>query len=118
MEQDWTEDMVVSHPKTALATIQGQEKIITKLMKNQIPEGCAIVDQKELHDLVDKKNQLEDYILRLKYDLNVLIDESYGVSGLHLNGAVAPWSDLLTGGRYEEWLMILDEPYYVGGGNV
>lgn len=33
-----------------------------------------------------------------------LIRESDGVVGLHLNGDVAPWSDLLAGGRYEEWL--------------
>lgn len=105
---------MVSHPKTALATIQGQEKVIVKLMKNQIPEGYAIIDQKELHNLVDKKNQLEDYILRLKNDLHVLINESYGVVGLHGNGDEAPWSELLTGGHFEEWLMVLDEPSYKG----
>lgn len=36
-----------------------------------------------------------------------LIDESQGVYGLHLNGDVAPWSDLTEGGRYEEWLNAL-----------
>lgn len=112
MSKEWTEDMVVSHPKTALATIQGQEKVITKLMKNQIPEGYAVVDQRELHDLANKNTQLEVYILRLKNDLNALINESHGVSGLHLNGWVAPWSELLTGGQFEEWLMVLDEPAY------
>lgn len=38
-----------------------------------------------------------------------LIDESHGVAGLHLNGAVAPWGDLRTGGRYEEWLVSFDD---------
>ena len=33
-----------------------------------------------------------------------LIDESYGVDGLHLNGRVAPWRDLLKGGSFESWL--------------
>ena len=37
-----------------------------------------------------------------------LIDESCGVDGLHLNGDLAPWGDLRTGGRYEEWLMDFD----------
>ena len=38
-----------------------------------------------------------------------LIDESKGVGGLHLNGDFAPWEDLRTGGRYEGWLVDLDE---------
>lgn len=33
-----------------------------------------------------------------------VINHSSGVAGLHLNGDVAPWTDLLTGGAYEEWL--------------
>lgn len=37
-----------------------------------------------------------------------LIEDSYGVAGLHLNGDVAPWHDLREGGRYEEWLIDLD----------
>lgn len=38
-------------------------------------------------------------------DVAELIDESFGVARLHQNGDVAPWDDLLAGGRYEEWLM-------------
>ena len=38
-----------------------------------------------------------------------LIDESSGVGGLHLNGDFAPWEELRTGGRYEEWLVELDD---------
>jgi len=38
-----------------------------------------------------------------------LIDESHGVAGLHRNGDVAPWSDLRTGGKYEEWLVAFDD---------
>lgn len=30
-----------------------------------------------------------------------LIGESYGVAGLHLNGDVAPWSEIEEGGRFE-----------------
>ena len=37
-----------------------------------------------------------------------LIDNSKGVYGLHLNGNVAPWGELRTGGRYEEWLLAFD----------
>ena len=35
-----------------------------------------------------------------------LIDQSRGVVGLHLNGDVATWTELLTGGRMEEWLCV------------
>jgi hypothetical protein len=38
-----------------------------------------------------------------------LINESRGVSGLHLNGDLAPWDELRTGGRVEEWLIAFDD---------
>ena len=38
-----------------------------------------------------------------------LIEESTGVTGLHLNGDVAPWADLRTGGRFASWLIEFDE---------
>lgn len=34
-----------------------------------------------------------------------LINESGGVCRLHLNGDDAPWSELLAGGRFEDWLV-------------
>ena len=37
-----------------------------------------------------------------------LIDDSVGVAGLHKNGDVAPWDELRTGGRFEEWLNDFD----------
>lgn len=37
-----------------------------------------------------------------------LIDESRGVDGLHLNGDIATWEELRTGGRFEEWLLVFD----------
>ena len=37
-----------------------------------------------------------------------LIASSEGVTGLHLNGDIAPWDELLTGGTYEEWLIDFD----------
>ncbi len=38
-----------------------------------------------------------------------LMNESHGVGGLHLNGDFAPWSELRTGGRFEEWLVAFDD---------
>ena len=42
-------------------------------------------------------------------DLDALIDSSEGVAGLHLNGDVASWESLCKGGRFETWLMRMDE---------
>ena len=38
-----------------------------------------------------------------------LICESSGVAGLHLNGNLASWDELRTGGQFEEWLLDFDE---------
>ena len=37
-----------------------------------------------------------------------LIEQSDGVAGLHLNGEIILWPDLLEGGRFEEWLIELN----------
>jgi hypothetical protein len=42
-------------------------------------------------------------------DLDALIDDSEGVAGLHLNGDIACWESLRQGGRFETWLMRMDE---------
>lgn len=47
------------------------------------------------------------YLKGLK-SVQSLINESTGVGGLHLNGDFAPWSELQTGGRFEEWLVDFD----------
>jgi len=41
--------------------------------------------------------------------VEALINESSGVFGLHLNGDPSPWSELRTGGRFEEWLVAFHE---------
>ena len=43
-----------------------------------------------------------------------LIGESHGVTGLHLNGDVAPWSEIVPGGRFER----LPSLARFGGGEV
>jgi hypothetical protein len=37
---------------------------------------------------------------RLLFDIRVLAGNSTGVAGLHRNGDIAPWSDLLEDGAY------------------
>lgn len=38
-----------------------------------------------------------------------LIANSHGVTGLHLNGDVAPWESLIEGGQFEPWLLALSD---------
>lgn len=40
--------------------------------------------------------------------LDDLIADSEGVAGLHRNGDVATWDELVSGGRFEDWLSSLD----------
>lgn len=40
--------------------------------------------------------------------VDALIRESGGVAGLHLNGDIATWDELRTGGRFEGWLVDFD----------
>ena len=52
-----------------------------------------------------------DYIRYLEnaiIGVAALIAESNGVNGLHLNGNVATWGELRTGGKREQWLFDFD----------
>jgi len=54
-------------------------------------------------DLEAKNKTIETLSKGLKA-VRVLMDESTGVSGLHLNGDIAEWHELMEGGFSEEWL--------------
>ncbi len=62
------------------------------------------------HDFRDartKNERLEAEVEQLRAGIRAvseLINQSAGVDGLHLNGDIAPWEELLEGGQYEEWL--------------
>ena len=75
--------------------------------------------QNEVERLMKVKNDYRkrcwsEYLWRMKLQTGLqavadLINESSGVDGLHLNGDTAPWADLQTGGRFEEWLTPFDD---------
>ena len=57
--------------------------------------------------LRDKIRQIEAENERLRAGIKAvenLIGDSHGVYGLHLNGDLSPWDELLAGGHYEGWL--------------
>ena len=58
-----------------------------------------------------ERDELRAEIAKLRCGLAAvegLIADSHGVDGLHLNGDVAPWEELRSGGRYEGWLRDFD----------
>lgn len=51
--------------------------------------------------------QLIDLVEKQQAGINAVLDlvsDSDGVYGLHRNGDPAPWTELMDGGRFEEWL--------------
>jgi len=73
---------------------------------------CAHDDHSVAADAADEIERLRAQVERYEKALDAvgaLIAESDGVAGLHLNGDIAPWPDLLAGGRFEEWLAPLSK---------
>ena len=82
-----------------------------KLRKHALEDfGCTYCDLfYESAKEIERLRKKEKLFSKLAVDIRALIKDSYGVSGLHLNGDVAPWYELLDGGRYCEWLQSLSE---------
>lgn len=58
--------------------------------------------------LIKASPDLYEALSELISSLDDLISDSQGVYGLHLNGDLAPWSELVEGGCYEDWLKSLE----------
>lgn len=77
--------------------------IVDKLV-NPAGSGPAVALCWEARNEITRlRDEVEKYKLAVDSFVG-LIEASYGVAGLHLNGDIAEWSELLSGGRYEEWL--------------
>ena len=59
---------------------------------------------KEIEDLTAENSKLREGISAIA----ALIRSSDGVVGLHKNGDVAGWDELMKGGEFEDWLAPLD----------
>lgn len=58
-------------------------------------------------DLIKERAQLNQQLLIYKgaiIAIRDLINESVGVVGIHVNGDIALWDDLLSGGYQQAWL--------------
>ena len=47
-------------------------------------------------------------VIAALHDIDDLVANSKGVSGLHLNGDMAPWSEIMDGGAYGAWLQSVE----------
>lgn len=63
----------------------------------------------ELEAARQKGEEERERLMRAIKAVQDLINESHGVYGLHLNGDLSPWDELLEGGKYEEWLLPLSK---------
>jgi len=77
--------------------IQRKKKAEAELANTQIAVAHYDIDLKRVRA---ERNRLR----RMADQWWDLINNSRGVDGLHLNGDLATWEDLLPGGRFEEWL--------------
>lgn len=76
---------------------------IAKIVKAGLDDYfCEVVANE--YDVTDQILALLEGELKGLDAVQDLINNSYGVAGLHLNGDVAPWDELLEGGRFEGWL--------------
>lgn len=65
--------------------------------------------ERQLKAVEHEAKQLRLRARKLAKQLRSLIADSDGVVGLHRNGDVAEWGELLRGGAYEDWLDGLDD---------
>jgi hypothetical protein len=57
-----------------------------------------------LNSTIEQLTKERDELIKVLERVDCLMDDSFGVAGLHLNGEIAPWDSLLEGGCYEGWL--------------
>lgn len=70
------------------------------------PDSAALIAE-QAAEIARLTKELKEARKGLKA-IETLIQDSEGVAGLHLNGDVAPWHELRTGGRFESWLLDFD----------
>jgi hypothetical protein len=86
-------------------------RLIGNVCAEDVADLCGAILTRYAHPTIKpvpdtKAHELLNLLLD---DLDALVDNSEGVAGLHLNGDIASWESLREGGRFETWLMRMDE---------
>ena len=91
------------------STEELDDYVAEKLKDAQLAYEKAAEAAMLLNFKVEELTRQRDLAVSALNSVSALIDNSTGVAGLHLNGDVAPWEELRTGGRFESWLLEFDE---------
>ena len=94
-----------ANARRIVACVNACEGVSTKLLENNPPirELAARHNEalREIEALKNGRTELVNALGELVGEIEQLADESCGVAGLHLNGDVATWEEILPGGRFE-----------------
>lgn len=82
--------------ETAAFDLQAEDCRLIAALRNAAPDMIA-----EIRALRARVAHLEKMASALVYEIYELASESEGVAGLHPNGEVAEWDDLLPAGKFE-----------------
>lgn len=87
------------------ACLNACEGVRTEHLENNLPivelVGRHSEALREIEALKAERAELAGALNALVDDINALVSESHGVAGLHRNGDVATWDEILPGGRFE-----------------
>lgn len=87
------------------ACLNACEGVRTEHLENNLPivelVGRHSEALREIEALKAERAELAGVLNALVDDINALVSESHGVAGLHRNGDVATWDEILPGGRFE-----------------
>ena len=100
-----------ANARRIVACVNACEGVRTEHLENNLPivELVARHNEalREIEALKNGRTELANALSELVDEIKLLADESCGVAGLHLNGDVAAWEEILPGGRFE-WLGSLE----------
>ena len=108
MLREFASQIGISDREDPLETLIGGWTRAAEAMRNSLNEHNRM--WKEVLQTRHEHRQMAAQNERLINCFTTLMENSSGVAGLHLNGDVAPWSELTKGGQFEEWLLPLSEP--------
>ena len=100
-----------ANARRIVACVNACEGVSTKHLENNLPIRELVTRYnealREIEALKNGRTELVNALGELVGEIKQLADESCGVAGLHLNGDVAAWEEILPGGRFE-WLGSLE----------
>lgn len=96
-----------ANARRIVACVNACEGVSTEHLINNLPIRELVTRNnealREIEALKTARTELANALSELVGEIRQLASESCGVAGLHLNGDVATWEEILPGGRFE-WL--------------